>query len=60
MIEKLSVEGIEKQVAMEEEEDRVLSRFGRESQEQGLWWRCCIGSMPLRAGYCEDSNGELT
>jgi hypothetical protein len=32
VLEKLGVEGIEKQVAMEEEEDRVLSRLGRESQ----------------------------
>lgn len=60
MLKKLAVKGIEKQVAMEEQENRVLSRLGRESEEQGL--RCCWrgGSTRCHVGYCEDLNRKPT
>jgi len=49
MVEKLVVEGIEKHVAMEEEENRyLLSRLGGEGHEQGLWSYWCGGSMHYR------------
>jgi hypothetical protein len=49
MVEKLVVEGIEKHLAMEEEENMyLLSRLGGEGHEQGLWSYWCGGSMHYR------------